>query len=252
MKNKLKCIIVDDEAPGRLVLRELLAHYCTNVDVVAEAGNITEAYDLITTHKPDFVLLDIQMPGGSGFDLLKKFDEIHFDVIFVTSYDKYAVSAIKFSALDYLLKPVEIQELVAAVGKVEANKNELPQKNQLYLNLLNNLDENTIEKKLPVHHKDKVRLISLGDVVSFEADSNYTQIFTTQDEKYSSAKLLKDFEEVLSSHSQFIRVNKSAIININYVREYSKGTPCIIYMNNSKEYEISRRKKAEIWERIKK
>lgn len=246
----IKCVIVDDELHGRIVLKELLAKFCPDISIAGEADHIVEAYNLIKDIKPDLVFLDIQMPGGNGFSLLKKFEDLDFEVVFVTSYDQYAVTAFKFSALDYLLKPVEIDELKACVEKVKKRKAEKQSSGAWVLNLLNNLDETSTDKKLALHHKDKVRLINLSDVVCLEAESNYTTVYTNDGEKYTPARVLKDFELFLAPYPSFIRINKSVIVNIGCVTEYSKGEPCILYLNNGMEFEISRRKKAEMNERM--
>jgi len=248
--NKIKCIIIDDEPSGIIVLRELLSLYCSNVKVVCEAENSEVAFQKITEHKPDFILLDIQMPGETGFDLLKRFDKIDFDIIFVTSYDKYAINAIKFSALDYLLKPVEVHELCSAIEKVKVRKFQKKEKEQLVINLLNNLDKKIMDKKMAIHHFDKVKFLNLSDIVCFEAESNYTSIYTIAEEKYTPARVLKDFECFLKDHKIFMRINKSVIINLEYIKEYSKGEPCILYLKNGREFEISRRKKTELSEKV--
>lgn len=250
--SKLNCIIIDDESSGRIVLKELLASHCPDVIVTGEAENATEGYKEISSKHPDFILLDIQMPGSDGFDLLKRFKSIDFDVIFVTSYDKYAINAIKFSALDYLLKPLEVPDLVMAVEKVRERKKNKLQKDKLVINLLNNLDAESEEKKIAIHHQDKVKFINLSDILCFEAESNYTHMYTSGGGVYVTARTLKDFEDFLSHSKKFFRINKSVIINLNYVSEYSKGEPCIIYLSNGEEYEISRRKKTELMERMRK
>jgi len=160
--NKLSCIIIDDEPSGRIVLKELLVKFCPNVEVLGEAENIIEAYAEIKKKNPDFILLDIQMPGGNGFELLKKFEVIDFEVVFTTSYEKYAISAIKFSALDYLLKPVDVPDLLASIEKVKKTREEKQNNQPLIVNLLNNLDETNTEKKLALHHQDKVKLLNLS------------------------------------------------------------------------------------------
>jgi two-component system, LytTR family, response regulator len=252
MSHPITCIIIDDEVSGRLVLKELISKFCSQVRIIGEAGNIQDAYELIVTKKPDLILLDIQMPGGSGFDLLRKFDTIDFEVVFVTSFDKFAINAIKFSALDYLLKPVEVKDLVTAMEKASEERFNSSQRHPVYINLLNNLDESVKDKMIPIHHNDRVKMLKLSEIICFEADSNYTNIFTSANEKFSPAKLLKDFEDFLADHPDFMRVSKSAIINLSYIKEYSKGDPCILYMRNGKEFEVSRRKKAELTEKIKK
>jgi two-component system, LytTR family, response regulator len=248
--NKINCILIDDEAGGRIVLSELLGKFCPDVNILAEAANIKDGYSLINEKKPDFIFLDIQMPGGSGFELLKQFKQIDFDVIFVTSFDQYAINAIKFSALDYLLKPVDIEDLLQSVEKVRKRKAEKEKPQEWVINLLNNLDETKTEKKIVIHHQDKVKLLKLSDIVCFEAESNYTHIFTNDDQKYTPARLLKDFEEFLEKHENFMRISKKAIVNLDYITEYSKGEPYILFLKNGKEYEIGRRKKTELMGRV--
>lgn len=248
--NKITCILVDDERAGRIVLNELLTKFCPDVSILAEAENITEAYQLINKLQPDLVFLDIQMPGGDGFELLKKFGEINFDVIFATSFDRYAINAIKFSALDYLLKPVDVADLLSSMEKVRRRKSEKEKPREWVLNLLDNLDENQPEKKIIIHHMDKVKLLKLSDIICFEAESNYTHIFVNDGQKYTPARILKDFEEFLEKYDNFIRVSKKAIVNLDYVTQYSKGEPFILYLQNGKEYEIGRRKKTELMARL--
>jgi two-component system LytT family response regulator len=249
--NNISCIIIDDEVLGRVVLKELITKHCPHVTIVGEAANITVAFDLVNEKKPDLILLDIQMPGGNGFELLKKFEIVNFEVIFVTSFDKYAINAIKFSALDYLLKPVDVQDLVEAIEKIHNKKIDTGQSKTLYINLINNLDKSNGEKRIAIHHADKIKLINLSSVICFEADSNYTYIHTITKEKYSLARVLKDFEDFLFDNTTFMRINKSAIVNLNYVKEYSKGSPFMIFLENDLEFEVSRRKKVELADRIK-
>ena len=134
------------------------------------------------------------MPGGIGFDLLKKFNVINFEVIFTTSYEKYAINAIKFSALDYLLKPIDLQDLKTSVEKIKKVKQSKTDRQPLMVNLLNNIDESNSEKKIAIHHQDKVKFINLSDVICFEAESNYTHIHTREGDRFTPARLLKDFE----------------------------------------------------------
>ncbi|HWY39022.1 MAG TPA: LytTR family DNA-binding domain-containing protein [Bacteroidia bacterium] len=248
--NKINCILIDDETSGRVVLNELLAKHCPDVNILAEAANIDSAYALIVEKQPDLIFLDIQMPGGDGFELLKKFSDINFDVVFVTSFDKYAINAIKFSALDYLLKPVDVADLVASIEKVQKRKAEKERPKEWVVNLLNNLDEAKTEKKIVIHHQDKVKLLKLSDIVCFEAESNYTHIYTNDNQRYTPARVLKDFEEFLEKYNNFIRINKKVIVNLDYVTAYSKSEPYMLFLKNGQEYEIGRRKKTEIMGRI--
>jgi two-component system LytT family response regulator len=232
--NKITCVIVDDEEPGRIVLRELLSLYCQNVEIKGEASNIEDAFALINKCRPEIVFLDIQMPKGSGFDLLRKFSVIDFDVVFTTSFDQYAIEAIKVNALDYLLKPIDTEELLAAVEKV--NKREIEKK--------------LTRAKIVVHHKDRVKLVNVSEIVCLEADSSYTRIYTNDGQRYTPAHLLKSYEDMLETNEDFVRISRSVIINLKYLREYSKGEPCILFLSNDQSYEISRRRKGELMSRL--
>ncbi len=157
MMNKLKGIVIDDEKNGRDVIKSLVSTYCTDVAIVAEASNINDAFALIKEWQPEFILLDIQMPGGNGFDLLKKFEKINFDIVFITSYDKYAVSAFKFSAVDYLLKPVEIDDLVHAIDKIKQKRiNSDKEGFDKYNSFLNNVSNDDQLRNIALQKGDKV------------------------------------------------------------------------------------------------
>lgn len=233
--NKISCVIVDDEESGRIVMKELLALCAPEVEIKGEADDIISAYDLILAQKPDMVFLDIQMPRGNGFELIKKFHAIDFAVIFTTSFDKYAIEAIKINALDYLLKPVDTDELQAAIQKVRKHK----------------ISQGNGNKKIVIHHKDRVKLINVSEVVCLEAENSYTYVHTNDGQKYMPAQLLKGYEQFLEGDDNFIRISRSAIINRNYIKEYSKGEPCVVFLSNGSSYEISRRKKGELIGKIK-
>jgi two-component system LytT family response regulator len=249
---KLKALIIDDEADNRGVLRKLLTKFCPGVEVCAEADSVASAYEKIIDHKPQVIFLDIQMPGDNGFSLLKKFTEIPFEVIFVTSYDRYAIEAIKFSALDYLLKPVEISELQATVGRLEKVIEQKGTRKKQVVNLILHLEEEDIEKKVAVHQNDSVVLLPLREITHMEAERNYTLIVTSKKEKFTSSKNLGEFEDMLENYPQFIRINKHCLINMNFINDYSKGEPCMLTVNGEFSFEISRRKKQEILEILKK
>jgi two-component system LytT family response regulator len=242
--NKITCIIVDDENSGRIVLKELLKENFTEIEVLGEAANIIDAFEIINRTSPDLVFLDIQMPGGNGFELLQKFDPLNFEVVFVTSYDKYAINAIKFSALDYLLKPIDVEELKISIEKIRKKKDTFLNTSILISNLLtNNLGT---DKKIAVHVQDKVKFICVNDIVCIEAFGNYSTVFCSDNTKHTTPKLLKDFEEFLEETPVFIRINRSTIINISCIKSYTKGEICNATLSNNMQYEISRRKKIEI------
>lgn len=243
---KIKTIIVDDEKSSRAVLKKLIESSFNEIDIIAEASNIDEAYELIDIHKPELLFLDIQMPKDNGFKLLSKFNKIPFEVIFVTSYDNYAINAIKFNALDYLLKPVEIPDLEVAVKKaIQTIENKVNSSAQI-INLVHSLESDTNDRKIAVHATDCVKLISESNIVFLQAERRYCHLYTSTGEHYVLAKFLKDFEEYFGETSSFIKISKSHIVNAFHIKEYSKGEPFIIKMINDKTFEVARRKKAEV------
>ncbi|OFY34139.1 MAG: hypothetical protein A2W91_06620 [Bacteroidetes bacterium GWF2_38_335] len=250
--SKIKAIIIDDEKNSRIVLRNLLESEFGEIEIVSEASSADEAYNKINTHTPDLIFLDIQMPKANGFSLLKRFETIGFEIIFVTSFDNYAINAIKFSALDYLLKPVEIPDLRAAVQKaivtIVKKENSQPQ----IINLINSISNENSDKKIAVHTGNKVKLISIPQIMYIEGDRRYCHLNLISGEKYALAKYLKDFEDFFENTSSFIRISKGFIINAAHIKEYSKGDPFIIKMANDITFEVARRRKKEILEKIKK
>lgn len=246
----MKAIIVDDEEKSRRVLRNLLEKFCPEVEVCGEADGIERAAQMIKELKPALVFLDIQMPTGNGFDLLKKYESLPFEVIFVTSYDEYAINAIKFSALDYLMKPVEVDDLKNAVAKA-LKKVGTETTGLQVINLLNNASEDQIEKSVAVHVNEKVVFIKLNTILRIEADNRYSHLHCKDGNSYIVTKTLKEFEEFLVNNRCFVRINKNFMINLNSVKNYSKGEPCIIETDDGKTFEVSRRKKQEILEVLK-
>lgn len=246
MRQVIRSIIVDDEKNGREVLRKLLEKRHPQIEIIGEASNVDEAHQLCVVLKPQLVFLDIQMPKANGFNLLKMFEKIPFEVIFVTSFDQFAITAIKFNALDYILKPIDIQDLersiVKVVDSIEQKKN-----NQIQIvNLITSLESDLENKKFAVHNGDKVKIIHSNDVVLINGDGRYCTVILQSGETFMMTKNLKDFEDYFGEKSSFIRISKSQIINAFYIIEYSKGDPFIIQLKNSYHVEVSRRKKPEV------
>lgn len=249
---KIKTLIVDDESKSRLVLRTLIRNNFPEIELIGEASNVNEAYDLIRQQKPQLVFLDIQMPHADGFSLLKRFESVPFEVVFVTSFDHYAITAIKFSALDYLLKPVEVIDLIPVVKKV-VEQIEKKQENQpQIINLLKNFDDLDKTCHVAVHVADSVRIIKETSIVSISAEGNYCFIHTDEGERFTTARNLRDFELYFGSESSFARINKSLMINTKMIVKYSKGEPCMIEMVNNEIFEVSRRRKPQVLEKLKK
>jgi two-component system LytT family response regulator len=247
----ISAFIVDDEENSRIVLSNLLGDFFHGISIVGQADNAEDAYFLIEKLQPQLVFLDIQMPKADGFSLLKKFSTVPFEIIFVTSFDKFAINAIKFSALDYLLKPVEIPDLKDAVNKAIKCIEQKENKNARIINLVNTLDNDFKESRIAVHAGEKVKMLSVQNIIYIEADGRYCNIVMDTNELYVTAKYLKEFEDYLSDRSTFIRVSQSLMINVKYIKEYNKGEPFIIGMLNGKSFEVPRRKKATILERLK-
>ncbi len=251
MKEKIRTILIDDEKNSREVLSKLLGSFFPEIEIVGEASDVDEGYKVIQEKKPQLVFLDIQMPRASGFNLLSKFETVPFEVIFVTSYDQYAINAIKFNALDYLLKPVEIDDLQIAIKKAVNSIEKKTDNNIQIINLLHSLSSDVNERKIAIHAGEKVKMLSVQSILYIEADGRYTHLSMNDGGSYTTAKCLKDFEDYLSNQSIFIRISKSLLINVNYIKEYSKGEPCIIHMINGKLFEVARRKKQEILVKLK-
>ncbi len=251
MSERISALLIDDEKNSRSVLRALLAKYCPIVDVVGEASSTDEAYDTIKQLEPQMVFLDIQMPKANGFNLLKKFEKIPFEVVFVTSYDQYAISAIKFNALDYLLKPVDIEELKFAVSKVAYCLKERKNNQPYIINLLQQLDADVNERKFAVHSGEKVKMISEKEIMYIEGEGRYSHLFTAAGLQYTTPRNLKDFEDFFGETSTLLRISKTFMLNVTFIKEYSKGEPFFITMADKRVFEVARRKKAEVLEKLK-
>lgn len=248
---KIKCILIDDEAGNISVLSKYLKKYCPDVEKIAEAESADEAFRLINGTKPDLIFLDIKMPSKSGFDLLRMFDKINFDVIFISGFDEFAIQAFDFNAIDYILKPIDYQKLISSVRKAK-ERIELKGKQQNILHLVHSIDEKKeLVKKITLHHQGKVHIVDVQEISHIEAIRGYCEITTTENIKFISTKTLKDHEELLANIPSFIRVNKSVLINILHIISYSKGDFCLITLKNKTEIEVSRRKKTEIIDKIK-
>ncbi len=251
MNQVIKALIVDDESKSRVVLRTLLKRISPQIELIGEAADADEAFDLILKFKPQLVFLDIQMPRADGFSLLKRFDVVPFEVIFVTSFDQYAISAIKFSALDYLLKPVEVDELSKALTKAVDRISAQHGSQTQIVNLLRSIDDLPETHHVAIHTNDSVRLVEETSIISILADGHYCTIRTDSDERFTTAKNLRDFEDYFGISSSFIRIGKSEMINVNKILKYSKGEPFIIEMINGEVFEVARRRKPEVLAKIK-
>ncbi|MCO6497969.1 MAG: response regulator transcription factor [Chitinophagaceae bacterium] len=239
----LKAVLIDDEETSLNSLRQKIINHCPQVEIMAVCTKAGEGLKAIDELYPDLVFLDIQMPIMNGFTLLKKVKYKNFELIFVTAYDHYAIKAIKCSALDYLVKPVEVEELVKAVEKAVEKKENYPNK-RLELLLENALAGNNNFRRIAISSYEGLYFIKMENIVYLEASGNYTNIFTQDRKKYLSSRSLKDFEELLSS-SQFIRIHNSYIINKDFVERYIRGEGGQVVMEGNITLDISKRRKSD-------
>ncbi len=223
----LRTIVIDDEKLSREVLCNYLKDYCDEIDTVATASSVKTAYKAIRKYTPDLIFLDIEMGDGKGFDLLAMFERIDFRVIFVTAYSEYAVKAFRFSAVDYLLKPVKIDELRDSVEKVKILNNNVPGQDNLTA-LINNLKSGTnLLPTLVIPNLKGFEVLKIHEIIMCQAEGYCTDFYITGNRKVVSSKNLKHFDSLLEDHN-FIRVHHSYLININHVTGYTRQGEIIL------------------------
>ena len=245
----IRAIIVDDEEKGRLTLKNLIGKNCPSIELIDLCDSVEMAIDSILKHQPDLVFLDIEMPFQNGFALLEKFNKPNFDVIFITAYDHYAIKAIKYSALDYLLKPVDTDELKEAVTKIENKKKSvLPQMPDFEL-LLSNLKLKGNSAKIAVPTFDGLQMLSSTNIIKCTANESYTEIVLSDGKKIMVSRILKEYEDLLSDFN-FFRVHNSCLINLAHVNKYIKGDGGYVVMSDGESVEVSRRKKNELLNKL--
>ena len=245
----IRSIIIDDEKKSREVLVSLLKKYCQNVEVIAEAEGVKVGVEEIKKHLPDVIFLDIQMPDGSGFSLLEKFENIEFDIIFTTAFDQYAIRAIKYSALDYLLKPISPEDLIKAVEKVRQRKLNKQYRQNIKV-LLDNINKPKHgNPKIVLSTAEKIHIVEINDIIRCESDNYYTRFIFKEASPLLISKTLKENEDLLSEHN-FLRPHKSHLININYIKAFLRVGNGYILMEDGSKVPVSRRKKEMVLEVI--
>jgi len=250
MNGKLiKILIVDDEEAAGNILQLLIEKYVSGEKEIRYCSSPEAALDLLASFQPSLVMLDIEMPTMNGFDFLNKAFQWDFDIIFTTAYDKYAIKAIRFSALDYLLKPVDLVELQNAINRHIINQ-ELKSNNQpLIRNLIDNLKEkNTKDFKLAISVKEGVFLFDTKDIICLEGTNNYTKLYFTNQKPLLVAKTLKEYEEILTDYD-FLRIHKSFLINKRHIKKLDNEN--VLWLSNDVHVSVSRRKKNEVLELFK-
>jgi len=242
-----KVLIIDDENRTRELIAKMIDSFGFDVKTIPDGENVQSGIEAIQKHQPDIVFLDIQMPDGTGFDVLRSIESKNFEVIFITAHEEFAIKAIKFSALDYLLKPVDTSELRTALEKAIArlnDNNEHPQFEALQKNILPNE-----KRRLVLKTQESVHVVELDQIIRCEADRNYTSFFLQDKKKILVSKTLKEYETLLTSYN-FLRVQQSHLININYVDRYDKKNGGAVVMKNGTEVPLSPAKRELFFKKL--
>lgn len=240
--NTINAIIIDDEERARNTLSSLLLNYCPEINVLATCANVPDGVLAINKHKPDVVFLDIEMPDYNGFELLGFFREIDFDIIFVTAYSEYAIKAFEISAVDYILKPIDIDQLKNSVEKLKQKK--LHSQMQEQIELLKESYKGDDIRKIALSMSNGLTFVEIADIILLEADGAYTTFYLKDGQKIVVSKKLKFYEDILSNRSFFFRTHRSYVINVNYIKKYSRSENAIL-MDNDFSVTISRDRKQE-------
>ena len=249
--NKIKTLLVDDEPRGLSALQKLLEMNCPEVDIVGLCSSSDEAREKIEKLKPDLVFLDIAMPEKNGFELLNEINPIDFEIIFVTAHNDFMLQAFKFSAVDYLLKPVENDLLIEAVKRAAKRIEEKTSGSNLETLLYNVRQKDGGQKlKMCITSLKGFQVVKLSDIIYLEASSNYTNFYFIDRPLICASKPIHEYEELLAD-SNFVRIHKSVVVNLEHVKEYLRGEGGTIILSNAKKVEVSRRRKESFINRMK-
>lgn len=250
---KIKTLIVEDEQDNVDVLNHFLKSYCKQIEVVDSASSVKEAKAIIIQETIDLILLDIMLEDGTGFDLLELIKNEGIPVIFITAYNDFAIKAFKYSAVDYLLKPIQIEELVAAITKVEKQLGADNVKNQMQI-LMNHLAPDSQEKDddfIAIPMVEKIEFIKIDTISHLQADGKYSTFVLESGKSVVSSKNIGEYEKLLENNNSFIRVHNTFIVNLNFVSSISKVDGLFCVMKNKTNIPISRRKKEDLFVRLK-
>lgn len=245
----MRAIIIEDETNAREHLKGLIETYCKQVDIFDEAIDVKSGYSSITTHKPDLIFLDIRMPDGTGFDLLRQFDEISFNIIFTTAYVDYAIEAFKFSAVHYLLKPIDPGELISAVEKAGHERRVKDIESRIKV-LFNNMSKaEKPDKKVVLTTNTRLFVVNASDIIMCHSDRNYTQFFLADGRQITVSKTIKEFDDMLIDHG-FFRPHRQYLINMSHVQSFEKSNPGKILLTGNIGVPVSVRKKEQLIDMI--
>jgi len=241
MTKPIKTLIVDDEDDAVNFIRSIIREYCPKLEVIGTANNVKEGVRIIADCQPDLVFLDVEMPHGSGFDLLAQFPEKQFEVIFITAFNQYAIKAIKFSAVDYILKPINISEFIEAVEKVTEKRPGAPAFEKNYGELLENL-RSAIPMKLAIPTAEGMEYLNTREIIRIEADRSYCWFYLTEKRKRLVSKNLKEYQDLLSDRN-FFRPHNSHLLNLEFVKKYVRQEGGYIEMTDGAQIPVSRVKR---------
>ncbi|MCL3779780.1 response regulator transcription factor [Prolixibacteraceae bacterium JC049] len=245
----IKVVIIDDELSGREILTSLVKEHFPQLDIVGEADSVKSGYECIIKHNPDLVFLDINLRDGTGFNLIQKFTTIDFKIIFVTAYNEYAIKAIKYNAIDYILKPIDLEEFTSGVQKAidsfsgedgeVATTSAEPNKEALYVSAKNT------EKKIVLKTSESIYLVDIKNILRCSSESSYTTFFLYTGEKIMVSKTLREFEEVLVKYG-FLRVHQSHLVNLSYVVRFDKRDGGSVILEDKTKVPVSHRRKQKL------
>jgi two-component system LytT family response regulator len=245
----LRAILIDDEESSLSSLKEKILSNCPNIQIVAQCGNATKGIEAIDSLHPDIVFLDIEMPVMNGFVMLQQLTYKNFELIFTTAYDHYAIKAIRYSALDYLVKPIEVEDLKTAVTTAEEKRNRSYPNPQIELLVEQLLNKKNTFNRIAIPTTEGLQFIKTGDIVYLVASINYTHIHTEGGQKYTVSRTLKDFEDLLPPEV-FLRIHNSYIINKNFAEKYIRGEGGQVVLSNGVILDVAKRKKSEFLKAI--
>lgn len=244
----MKTLIIEDEVHNQAYLHLVLGQHCPGVQVVAQAQQVSEALELYQFHRPELLLLDVELPDGTGFDFLEKLPQPWPKIIFITAYDHYALQAIRYSAIDYLLKPIRVPGLVEAVQKA-ANRLHMEQEYTLLQLLLQSRRETPAQKRIALPTAERIELIPVADIIRCMAENNYTRFFIRQGAPILVSKNLGEFEEMLQEYG-FLRTHQSHLVNVQEVKSWEKSDGGYLLMKDGSRVDVSRSRREGVLQRL--
>jgi two-component system LytT family response regulator len=247
----LKTIIIDDEENARETIESIVKQYCADVNIVAEASSVADGIEKINNYSPDLILLDIHLSDGNGFEILEKLDNINFKIIFVTGHEEFAIQAIKFSALDYLVKPIQPRELINAINRAKESIEKENIQLQLSAFLSNVKPGSNNPKKLILKTFESIYLINVNEIIRCESDKNYTTFILKDGKKLLVSRTIKEYDELLRQNN-FFRVHQSHLINFQYFLRYDKMNGGYVVMTDNSKIPVSNRQKDNLMHALEK